>query len=204
MNTNQLRIVIVEPSVIIRSGISLILKRIPGYRIQPIETMSLESMNHYLNVHNPDILIINPSYWGYIDINKIKTQSANAKLKCLALVYSTIDDNLLRNYDDSVSIYDSVDQLKIKLDKLFNSASHEKPEEQNSLSMREKEIIVCVVKGLTNKEIAQSLYISTHTVISHRRNIARKLEIHSTGGLTIFAIMNKLIEIDDLKKDFRI
>jgi DNA-binding NarL/FixJ family response regulator len=58
-----------------------------------------------------------------------------------------------------------------------------------------------VVKGQTNREIAQSLFLSTHTVITHRRNIARKLGIHSTAGLTIYAIVNKLIELDDIKKD---
>ena len=67
------------------------------------------------------------------------------------------------------------------------------------LSQREKEIITGVVKGLTNKEIAEQLYISVHTVITHRRNIARKLEIHSPAGLTIYAIVNKLVDIKDIQ-----
>ena len=199
MNNDQLKIAIVEPSVIIRSGISVVLKRIPGYRIQPIEIISLDTVSHYLNIHKPDILIINPVFWGYFDISKIKVE--NTELKCLALVYSAIDTNLLRNYDDVISVYDSVEQLKEKLDKLFDSPLDTVSEEQSTLSAREKEIITCVVKGLTNKEIAQTLFLSTHTVISHRRNIARKLEIHSTAGLTVYAIMNKLIEIDEIKKD---
>ena len=201
MNSNQLKIAIVEPSVIIRTGISAVLKRVPGYRIQPVEIITIDSMNHYLNIHKPDILIVNPSFWGYFDIVKIKAETENAQLKCIALVYSAIDENLLHNYDDRISIYDTVDQLKEKLDKLFNSPLTENTEEQNTLSVREKEIITCVVRGLTNKEIAQSLFLSTHTVISHRRNIARKLEIHSTAGLTIYAIMNKLIELDDIKQN---
>ncbi len=200
MNSDQLKIAIVEPSVIIRSGISVALKRIPGYRIQPIEIISLDTVNHYLNIHKPDILIINPAFWGYVDVLKIKEETSNAKLKCLALVYSAIDTNLLRNYDDTLSIYDSVEQLKDKLDKLFDSLANKDSDEQSALSAREKEIITCVVRGLTNKEIAQVLFLSTHTVISHRRNIARKLEIHSTAGLTVYAIMNKLIEIDEIKK----
>lgn len=201
MNSNQLKIAIVEPSVIIRTGISAVLKRVPGYRIQPVEIITIDSMTHYLNMHKPDILIVNPSFWGYFDISKIKSETDNAQLKCIALVYSAIDENLLHNYDDRISIYDTVDQLKEKLDKLFNSPLTENAEEQNTLSVREKEIITCVVRGLTNKEIAQSLFLSTHTVISHRRNIARKLEIHSTAGLTIYAIMNKLIELDDIKQN---
>ena len=76
----------------------------------------------------------------------------------------------------------------------------ENSEEQRSLSAREKEIVVCVVKGMTNREIADRLFLSTHTVITHRRNIARKLQIHSPSGLTIYAIVNKLVELGDIKQ----
>ena len=70
---------------------------------------------------------------------------------------------------------------------------------QDNLSQREKEIIRCVVKGLSNKEIAEELFISIHTVITHRRNIARKLEIHSPTLLTVYAIVNKLVDISEVK-----
>ncbi|MBQ8594070.1 MAG: response regulator transcription factor, partial [Bacteroidaceae bacterium] len=60
-------------------------------------------------------------------------------------------------------------------------------------------IVICVVKGMTNKEIAEKLYLSPHTIMTHRKNIARKLEIHSTAGLTIYAIVNKLVELSDVK-----
>ncbi|MDE5691094.1 MAG: helix-turn-helix transcriptional regulator [Alistipes sp.] len=75
------------------------------------------------------------------------------------------------------------------------------PDEERTepLSAREREIIVCVVKGLTNKEIAEELHISAHTVITHRRNIASKLQIHSAAGLTIYAIVNKLVELSEIK-----
>ena len=69
----------------------------------------------------------------------------------------------------------------------------------DDLSQREKEIISCVVKGMSNKEIAESLYISIHTVITHRRNIARKLQIHSPTLLTVYAIVNKLVDISEVK-----
>lgn len=71
---------------------------------------------------------------------------------------------------------------------------------QEALSSREKEIIVCVVKGMTNKQIAETLCISTHTVITHRRNIASKLQIHSAAGLTIYAIVNKLVELSEISE----
>lgn len=201
MNKGLLTIAIAEPSVIIRSGITVALKRIPGFRIQPVEITSIDTLNNYLHLHKPDILIINPAFWGYFDIAKLKEETANPKLICLALLNSAMDLNLLRSYHDTISIYDSVDQLKDKLEKLFELSSEEISEETNTLSIREKEIITFVVKGLTNKEIAQELFLSAHTVISHRRNISRKLEIHSTAGLTIYAIVNKLVELDEIKKN---
>lgn len=57
-----------------------------------------------------------------------------------------------------------------------------------------------MVKGMTNKAIADKLFLSIHTVITHRRNIARKLQIHSSAGLTIYAIVNKLVELQDIKE----
>jgi regulator of cell morphogenesis and NO signaling len=67
------------------------------------------------------------------------------------------------------------------------------------LSDREKDVIIGVVQGLQNKEIADQLCISTNTVITHRRNIARKLQIHSPAGLTIYAIVNNLVDITSVK-----
>ena len=71
--------------------------------------------------------------------------------------------------------------------------------EQEELSERETDVLVQIVKGLSNKEIAEVLFISTHTVITHRKNISRKLNIHSTAGLTIYAIVNKLVDINSLE-----
>lgn len=65
-----------------------------------------------------------------------------------------------------------------------------------ALSEREKDVVVGVVQGMTNKEIADKLFIAPNTVITHRRNIARKLQIHSIAGLTIYAIVNKLVELE--------
>lgn len=65
----------------------------------------------------------------------------------------------------------------------------------DTLSEREKEVIVCLAQGMANKEIADRLFISVNTVTTHRRNIARKLDIHSPAGLTVYAIVNNLLDI---------
>ena len=72
-------------------------------------------------------------------------------------------------------------------------------QDSEALSDREKDVIIALVQGMSNKEIADHLCISTNTVITHRRNIARKLQIHSPAGLTIYAIVNGLVDISAVK-----
>lgn len=72
-------------------------------------------------------------------------------------------------------------------------------EKQDALSDRERDVVVSLVQGMSNKEIADHLFISLNTVITHRRNIARKLQIHSVAGLTIYAIVNNLVDIGSVK-----
>ncbi len=79
------------------------------------------------------------------------------------------------------------------------SADTVEKEKLETLSEREKEIIVCITKGMSNKEIADHLFLSVHTVITHRRNISNKLQIRSTAGLIIYAIANKLVCIEDIQ-----
>ena len=81
-------------------------------------------------------------------------------------------------------------------DMVFKAATGQNPD---ALSDREKEVIISLVQGMSNKEIADHLCISVNTVITHRRNIARKLQIHSPAGLTIYAIVNNLVDISAVK-----
>lgn len=66
------------------------------------------------------------------------------------------------------------------------------------LSQREKDIVICIAKGLANKEIAEELNISVHTVTTHRRNISSKLQIHTVAGITIYAIANELVNMEEI------
>lgn len=195
-----LKVAIAETSVIIRSGLALVLKRIHGMKILPIEIASPDTLSDCIRLHKPDILIINPSFPGYFNIQKFREDTSDYNIKCVALLCSVGDQSLLRYYDDAFSLYDDLEMLKEKLLKLLDVTDELESETgQDVLSSREKEIITCVVKGMTNKEIADALFLSAHTVITHRRNIARKLQIHSPAGLTIYAIVNKLVELQDIK-----
>ncbi|WP_099463831.1 MULTISPECIES: response regulator transcription factor [Parabacteroides] len=200
MNFN-FKIAIAEPSTIIRCGLETVLRQLQGFHIQIVEICNMESLQESLRMHKPELLIINPAFPGYSGLQSIKDGCACPGIKCIALICSATDPQMIRPYDDQFGLYDSIDEIKHKLERLLAEEipDNAENEEQQTLSTREKEIVTCVVKGMTNREIADRLFLSTHTVITHRRNIARKLQIHSASGLTIYAIVNKLVELKDIQ-----
>ena len=188
-----LKIVLVEPSLILRSGMSYVLRRLMTFDVQVVETGEPEQLEELIAEAAPDVLIINPSLTDEEMLRELQQKS----LRLIAFQSVLADARLMQRFDAVVSIYDTAEQIKEKLRSVCNSRDGEAS--QVLLSAREKEIIVGVVKGLTNKQIAERLFISAHTVITHRRNIAVKLQIHSPAGLTIYAIVNKLVELNDVK-----
>ncbi len=199
-NNEVIRIAIAETSVIIRGGLTAALKRLPNVKVQPIELLSIEALHDCVRTQCPDMLIVNPAFGDYFDIGKFREETSGKKIRVIALVTSFVDASLLSRYDESISIFDDLERLSKKISGLLNVPSEEEDlENQDALSQREKEIVICVVKGMTNKEIAEKLFLSIHTVITHRRNISKKLQIHSAAGLTIYAIVNKLVTLNDVK-----
>lgn len=199
-NNEVIRIAIAETSVIIRGGLTAALKRLPNVKVQPIELLSIEALHDCVRTQCPDMLIVNPAFGDYFDIGKFREETSGKKIRVIALVTSFVDASLLSKYDESISIFDDLERLSKKISGLLNVPSEEEDlKNQDALSQREKEIVICVVKGMTNKEIAEKLFLSIHTVITHRRNISKKLQIHSAAGLTIYAIVNKLVTLNDVK-----
>lgn len=202
MNSDSatIKLVIADNSPIVRSGLIAVLRHIPGLKIQPYEVQTQSSLQNYIFMHEPDLVIVNPIFDGWFDIKAFKAGLKKTPIKFMALLSAVIDSAVLKDYNDSVTIYDDVEQISTKIAKLLSEDSDKDQSAENeNLSQREKEIIVGVVKGLTNKEIADKLCLSIHTVITHRRNVSRKLQIHSPAGLTIFAIVNGLVELNDIK-----
>ena len=175
-----------------------ILKHLDLPTVQVTEIGDISQITATLSSSGVDILIVNPGLLGPVTLQNIKNKSGCKNLMCVALQVSLTDMSVLKTYNESISLYDTPEQIKDKLNKLIKNRDITEPQSE-IVSNREKEIIVCVVKGMTNKQIADHLFLSTHTVMTHRRNIASKLQIHSSAGLTIYAIVNKLVDLADIK-----
>lgn len=193
----KLHIVVAETSPIIGSGIVHCLRRLPGLQIQPVEVHSYADLTDCIKSSDPQIVIVNPTFEGSFDPSQLRNSTSD-DIKILAIEVGVLDKRTRALYDGAISIVDDLNTLATKIAEL-SKEEDEMPGEKESLSQREKEIITLVVKGMTNKEIADRLFLSVHTVNTHRRNIARKLEIHSATGLTIYAIVNQLVDLSEIK-----
>lgn len=188
------RIVLIEPSEIVAAGIAAIIGRNPEFTV--VKTLSNIS---YFNSsgNNADIIIVNPAVVDYNDRLDIRSCLGAGDAVVVALTHSNYEENVLRQYDECIGIYDNGSRITQKLKSAMEEKSQAPKSDINELSGRERDILTAVAKGLTNKEIADEFNISIYTVISHRRNISQKLGINSIPGLTVYAIMNKLIDMSD-------
>ena len=201
MNSNLLtyRFVVADNSFIVRSGLVAVLRHIPGLAATAFDVKTQESLRNYVAMHHPDVVIVNPMFDGLFDVKALKAELKLDDTRFIALSTAMLDQNVLSGYDEQFLLYDNPDEIFEKIKKVLMSEKQDETSTTESLSNREREIIVCVVKGMTNKEIADQLCLSIHTVITHRRNISNKLQIRSAAGLTIYAIVNKLVDIKDVK-----
>lgn len=190
-------IVIAETSPVLSSGFSQCIRRIPGLQANIIEVKTTTDLKECAKASSPDIIIVNPAFGGIFNPVVWKEENNAPETRIVAIETGKLNPQAASLFDEVISVIDDLDTISRKIKSLCISSYPN--EEKENLSNREKEIISHVVRGLTNQEIADKLFLSIHTVITHRRNIARKLEIHSATGLTIYAIVNKIVDIADIK-----
>jgi DNA-binding NarL/FixJ family response regulator len=196
MDNARINIGIIEPSCIVFEGISNILLR-SEHHVKLFKFNDLDEISTFFPHQKLDLVIINPSHIQ----NRIKgfkaIKNSENKVYWLGLVYHYFDAEILALFDESIGISDSPESILNRISALINHAENINDNEtQEQLSERETDVLIQLVQGLSNKEIADKLNISIHTVISHRKNISNKTGIKSQAGLTIYAITKKIISLD--------
>lgn len=187
-------VVLIEPSEIIATGIASIINSNPQFNV--VQTLNNQSY-YNSNDSDVDIVVINPTVVDYNDRLDIRSWLGTENTALVALTHSNYEESVLRQYDECIGIYDNAARIIQKLKNAIDENRKNPKNDLNELSSREKDILAAVAMGKTNKEIADEFNISIYTVISHRRNISQKLGINSIPGLTVYAIMNKLVDISD-------
>ncbi|MGD2033900.1 MAG: LuxR C-terminal-related transcriptional regulator [Bacteroidales bacterium] len=133
-------------------------------------------------------------------LDKIKNIFPESRL--IAITDSKIPDNMVPYFAEIISTEETENEIAAKIYKIYSDTELRKENRNlnNQLSERETEILKFVALGLTNREIAEKLFISAHTVITHRKNITAKLGIKTIAGLTVYAVLNGIISSDEITK----
>ena len=185
---------IIEPSPIVIEGIESLLLKLP-LRINIILIRDFEDMTSKNSLRNLDFLIINPTQL-FNRVRQIKMfRFENPKIRWFGIVYAVFDKETLSNFDEIISIDDTRDTILKKIQKHIKSTDDRN---SNSLSDREIDVLKEIVRGRSNKEIADVLNISIHTVMSHRKNIMQKTGIKSQAGLTVYALTNNILNVENI------
>ena len=194
------RIIICEASEIITNGLYEIIQSMSGFDVvSRLDTP--ENLSEKILATDTNMLIINPSLLGFSDRNlPQQLVKEHQHLIIIALVTHYIDPSIVKPYDGIIEINDSKLKIINKLNQFAQDTEKQDKADDVELSKREIDVLVAVAKGLMNKEIADQMNISIHTVISHRKNITRKTGIKSVSGLTVYALLNNLIDETEVYK----
>jgi len=194
MNFKNYNIVIIEPSCVIYTGLNNILtQKKKNYHIS--RSYDLAELDKSNIINNVDLVIVNFSAVQ----NQFKLfkslRKENEKVKWVTLINSFYDLKDLDLFDAYILINDTEEKIINVINKLIDLPGLTTNEtKQDTLSAREIEILKLLVTGLSAKEIAEKLFLSTHTVVTHRKNISQKTGIKSIAGLTVYAILNNIVE----------
>ncbi|RKE00087.1 response regulator transcription factor [Marinifilum flexuosum] len=195
----RISILIAESTCLIRKGLSSVIQKLGNVEILQSVSNKAELCD-IVNRLKPDILIANPNMFDsdYEDLKK-PFVAANK----MSLVLISEDKSIEDTYNADAFIHYKDNQSKILeiIEEIVNQKTEKKRinKSNETLSSREQNILKHIALGLTNKEIADQLFISIHTVVTHRKNITQKLGIKSVSGLTVYAILNNLINMDEVK-----
>ncbi len=163
-----------------------------------------------IQLHRGDEIIDYPELTGHFLIITTQEELEKSSLLIRQILPVTGSIQFMTLYSEqnsassapSISMQDSASLICYKVNEVLNSLeTNPSKETDTELTRREIEVLQLLTKGYSNKEIADQLFVSTHTVISHRKNISEKTGIKSASGLTMYAILKKIIDVTDINPD---
>lgn len=196
------KILIIEPSVIVQEGVTILIKSIDT----GLDITCVDSLNNSLKLNSDEhfhIILVNPVILSNYKnaLNKFFSHFNNINL--LGLISTYHNRNLCSNFVDYVYLNDDKETIINTITKYIKRKPGNNISSDNFLSEREKGVLRLLANGKSHKEIAEELFISIHTVVTHRKNISSKLGIKSTAALVIYAAANNIIDLNDSLKSIK-
>lgn len=199
--SNRLNIVLVESAYLLSAGFENLLSEFPGLFLMAHFDGSENKLAAKITHHKPDMVVIDPQCFkeGLLSLlNQLQLINNNI---IIGLITNSTPDNIKSHFRYCLNIeygkHEALESFKFIVGDKLNLKASDKS--ASTLSDREQTIVKQVVSGYTNQQIADKLFLSIHTVNTHRKNITNKLGIKTVSGLTVYAIMNKIVDIHDIE-----
>ena len=194
------RVLILEPSVIIAEGLKHVVDDLAGFDVCGMITELEGGLEATLESYDTDLIIADPAIADPQSRPGLHETVKNLTgVPVLAILSSATDAGFVQDYEGQIYLTDKTAEVDQKISAAVSVNANETRGDGEELSAREKEILVCVAKGMLNKEIADYYNISIYTVITHRKNITRKTGIKTVAGLTVYALLNNLIDMNSME-----
>ncbi len=195
--------IVVSNSYLIRKGVLSILNRVQGIRVLK-EFGSDETFMPYLKHHHVDFILIGQPEFDRLE--HLFISEPGLLDKTILLEESQLNNQPANRPGPepsaSIMLTDDKETILRKIRTLLDQREDKDPETPSvDLSPREITIVKLISMGLTNRQIAEKLFLSTHTVMTHRKNINSKLGIKSVSGLIIYAIVNNIITLEEVSSN---
>ncbi|MBO7624415.1 MAG: response regulator transcription factor [Bacteroidales bacterium] len=191
---------VVEHSPVIAAGLRELFSESTAFEVTALcadWTTALEQ----LPLRKPHVLLLNPLQLDFSKRLMLRRQLQDyPRLLTAALQTGYVEQAVLGQFHVVLEIDDNLARMEGKLLAAFNAREEEcAGETVCGLSEREVEVLKVIAKGATNKMAADELNLSVHTVITHRKNIVRKTGIKTLAGLTLYALLNRLIDESEIQ-----
>ena len=189
------KVAIIEPSIIIAEGLCKILQSSSEADVVGIYP-TLRDFAERRVARDFEVVIVGSQ--AVRGGESVRGSVAELGTTIVLLATTMVDEEVLRQVDGVINIYDNEAALLRKLRAAIEQGETNPYSDSHDLSERERDVLILVAKGMANKEIADRLNISIHTVMSHRKNITHKTGIKSVAGLTVYALLNNLLDQNDV------
>ena len=189
------KVAIIEPSIIIAEGLCKILQSSAEADVVGIYP-TLRDFAERRVARDFEVVIVGSQ--AVRGGESVRGSVAELGTTIVLLATTMVDEEVLRQVDGVINIYDNEAALLRKLRAAIEQGETNPYSDSHDLSERERDVLILVAKGMANKEIADRLNISIHTVMSHRKNITHKTGIKSVAGLTVYALLNNLLDQNDV------
>ena len=195
----KIEYILVEKLALLRKGIKAAFDE-PGIFRMAEALTDVHKLAESIREHKPGLAVVNIKDLAVGELTEVLASVPLSDLPKVAILCENVSQPKSKQVKFVIPLQATEPELLLAVKEITDSFEELLPgDKEKGLTNREQAVLREIALGRTNKEIADILFISQHTAITHRKNITRKLGIKSVSGLTVFAILNKIISPNEVE-----